>query len=74
MFKCQIRQKEEKKIQESLMVDSNVLQKQVMVQKLPELCRILKTYFISERKAAIPFEDACNKLVESCTSTLSSGI
>lgn len=56
------------------MVDSNVLQKQVMVQKLPELCRILKTYFISERKAAIPFEDACNKLVESCTSTLSSGI
>ena len=39
-----IRQKEEKKIQESLTADSEVVQKRVMMQRLPELCRILKTY------------------------------
>lgn len=67
-----IRQKEEKKIQESLTVDPKVVEKRIMVQKLPELCRILKTYFVSERKAVISLEDASNKLSESCTSTLSS--
>ncbi|XP_028391948.1 uncharacterized protein LOC114516621 [Dendronephthya gigantea] len=67
-----IRQKEEKKIQESLTVDSEVVQKRVMLQRLPELCRIMKTYFVSERKAAIPLEDVSIKLAESYTSTLSS--
>ena len=66
-----IRQKEELKMQESLTANSEVVEKRVMMQRLPELCRILKTYFVSERRAAIPLEDVSSKLAESYTSTLS---
>ncbi|XP_033626807.1 DNA replication factor Cdt1-like [Asterias rubens] len=42
-----------------------------MLERLPELCRILRVYFIAEKKAAIPVESAVLKLTESYQSALS---
>lgn len=67
-----IRQKEAKKIEESLMRDPLVDKKLAMKERLPELCRILKAYFSAERKAAIPLEDATVKLSDSYKTSLSS--
>lgn len=67
-----IRQKEAKKMEESMMQDPLVDKKLAMKERLPELCRILKAYFSAERKAAIPLEDATVKLSDSYKTSLSS--
>ncbi|XP_068725235.1 DNA replication factor Cdt1-like [Montipora capricornis] len=66
-----IRQKQARKIEESMMRDPIVDKKLAMKERLPELCRILKAYFSAERKAAIPLEDATVKLSESYKTSLS---
>ncbi|XP_032232693.2 DNA replication factor Cdt1 isoform X2 [Nematostella vectensis] len=67
-----IRKKEAKKLEEDLTRDPGLDKKMTMRERLPELCRILKTYFTTERKAAIPLEDAVLKLSESYSTSLSS--
>ncbi|XP_029186507.2 DNA replication factor Cdt1-like isoform X1 [Acropora millepora] len=66
-----IRLKEAKRIEESMIRDPLVDKKLAMKERLPDLCRILKAYFSTERKAAIPLEDATVKLSESYKTSLS---
>ncbi|XP_038067962.1 DNA replication factor Cdt1-like [Patiria miniata] len=42
-----------------------------MLERLPELCRILRVFFIAEKKAAIPIEAVIQKLADSYPSILS---
>ncbi|XP_022108779.1 DNA replication factor Cdt1-like [Acanthaster planci] len=42
-----------------------------MLERLPELCRILRVFFLSEKKAALPVEAVIQKLADSYPSVLS---
>lgn len=68
-----IRQKEQKNIQLAMTRDPEKEEKLSKMQRLPEVCRMLKSYFTTEKKAAITLEDCVNKLSESYGTSMSQG-
>ena len=44
-----------------------------MLDRMPQLCRISRGFFIAEKKAALPWDDVATKLKESYTSGLAKG-
>lgn len=44
------------------------------LERLPELARVLRGVFVSERKPALTMEVVCARMVESCQAALSSGL
>ncbi|XP_002741259.1 DNA replication factor Cdt1-like [Saccoglossus kowalevskii] len=66
-----IRAKEAAKMEAALIRDPAEDKKTDMIARLPELCRILRGFFLAEKKAAIPIESATSKLVESYKSCIS---
>ncbi|XP_065676515.1 DNA replication factor Cdt1 isoform X2 [Hydra vulgaris] len=60
-----IKLKEQKKIEQALTCDPVVIKRMALMEKLPEMARILKTFFTAEKKAAITLEDCLLKLCES---------
>ncbi|XP_012559350.1 DNA replication factor Cdt1 isoform X2 [Hydra vulgaris] len=60
-----IKLKEQKKIEQALTCDPAVIKRMALMEKLPEMARILKTFFTAEKKAAITLEDCLLKLCES---------
>ncbi|KAM5262635.1 DNA replication factor Cdt1 [Ctenodactylus gundi] len=47
--------------------------RQQRLERLPELARVLRGIFVSERKPALTMEVACARMVDSCRATLSLG-
>lgn len=45
----------------------------LMMSRLPELARILRNVFVEEKKPALMMEVACNRMVSSYRSALSTG-
>lgn len=43
------------------------------LERLPELARVLRGVFVSERKPALTMEVVCARMVDSCQAALSSG-
>ena len=68
-----IREKEQKKMELAMTRDPKVELRLSRIERLPAMCRILKTYFTSERKVAITMEDCVNKLSDSYSSALQAG-
>ena len=66
-----IRQKEQLKNQLAMMRDPEKEEKIVRMQRLPEMCRILKSFFTTEKKVAITLEDCVQKMSESYGSAIS---
>ncbi|XP_077983245.1 DNA replication factor Cdt1-like [Glandiceps talaboti] len=66
-----IRAKEAKKLAASMVRDPAEDKKTDQMERLPELCRILRGFFLSEKKAALPYDLACQKLAESYKSCIS---
>ncbi|XP_070574141.1 DNA replication factor Cdt1-like [Ptychodera flava] len=66
-----IRAKEAEKIEACMMRDPAEDKKTVQMEKLPDLCRILRGFFLSEKKAALTMEAATKKLSESYKSSIS---
>lgn len=44
------------------------------LERLPELARVLRGVFVSERKPALTMEMVCARMVDSCQAALSSGL
>lgn len=44
------------------------------LERLPELARVLRGVFVSERKPALTMEVVCARMVDSCQAALSSGL
>ena len=68
-----IREKEQRKLELAMTRDPKLELKLARMERLPAMSRILKTYFTSERKAAITMEDCVRKLSESSSSALQPG-
>merc|ERR1719354_791948 len=66
-----IRQKEQLKNQLAMMRDPEKEEKLARMQRLPEMCRILKSFFTTEKKVAITLEDCVQKMLESYGSAIS---
>jgi len=60
-----IREKEQTKLQLEMTRDPIVEERIAQMERLPEMSRILKMYFTSEKKVAIPIESCAIKLSES---------
>lgn len=60
-----IREKEQTKLQLEMTRDPIVEERISQMERLPEMSRILKMYFTSEKKVAIPIESCTIKLSES---------
>lgn len=68
-----IRAKEAQKLQ-AVMTRSPIQEERLlMMSRLGELARILRNVFVAEKKAALIMEVACNRMVASYSSTLSTG-
>ena len=65
-----IRMKEQKKIELALTCDPAAYKRAALMEKLPEMARILKAFFTAEKKAAITLEDCLLKLSESYTTSI----
>lgn len=65
-----IRDKERKKMELAMTRDPKQEDKLSKMERLPEMCRILKSYFTAEKKAAITLEDCTQKLLESYGTSL----
>lgn len=71
LFYSQIRAKEAAAIAKELTRKPEDERKLMMLKKLPELVRIIDSYFVSERRSAIPFEDVIQKTIESYHTSIS---
>jgi len=60
-----IRQKEQKKIELAMTRNPKQELRISRMERLPEISRIIKSYFVAEKKAAITLEDCVQKLTES---------
>ncbi|XP_035679098.1 DNA replication factor Cdt1-like [Branchiostoma floridae] len=67
-----IRAKEAAKAEKYMTRDADQDRKTAMIGRLPDLARILRTYFVTEKKPAVPIESAVKKMSESYRSVLSS--
>ncbi|CAJ1066535.1 DNA replication factor Cdt1 [Xyrichtys novacula] len=68
-----IRAKEAQKLQAAMTRNSVQEERLLMMSRLPELARILRNVFVSEKKPALIMEVACNRMMASYRSALSSG-
>ncbi|XP_059215435.1 DNA replication factor Cdt1 [Centropristis striata] len=68
-----IRAKEAQKIQAAMTRNPDHEDRLLMMSRLPELARILRSVFVAEKKPALIMEVACNRTVASYRSALSSG-
>ncbi|XP_056904020.1 DNA replication factor Cdt1 [Takifugu flavidus] len=68
-----IRAKEAQKIKAAMTRTSGQAERLLMMSRLPELARILRNVFVEEKKPALLMEVACNRMVASYRSALSSG-
>ncbi|KAM9726414.1 DNA replication factor Cdt1 isoform 2-T3 [Menidia menidia] len=68
-----IRAKEAQKLQAAMTRSPAQEQRLLMLSRLGELARILRSVFVAEKKAALTMEVACNRMVASYRSALSTG-
>uniref|UniRef100_A0A8D3BAB4 Chromatin licensing and DNA replication factor 1 n=1 Tax=Scophthalmus maximus TaxID=52904 RepID=A0A8D3BAB4_SCOMX len=68
-----IRAKEAQKLQATMTRNPSQEERLLMMSRLGELARILRTVFVSEKKPALIMEAACNRMVASYRSALSTG-
>ncbi|XP_074531172.1 DNA replication factor Cdt1 [Halichoeres trimaculatus] len=68
-----IRAKEAQKLQAAMTRNSAQEERLLMMSRLPELARILRNVFVSEKKPALIMEVACNRMVASYRSALGAG-
>lgn len=69
----QIRAKEAQKLQAAMTRNPAQEDRLLMMSRLPELARILRNVFVAEKKPALIMEVACNRMVGSYRSALSTG-
>lgn len=70
----QIRAKEAQKLQASMMRNPVQEERLLMMSRLEELSRILRTVFVAEKRPALIMEVACNRMMASYRSALSAGM
>uniref|UniRef100_A0A3P9CR15 Chromatin licensing and DNA replication factor 1 n=1 Tax=Maylandia zebra TaxID=106582 RepID=A0A3P9CR15_9CICH len=68
-----IRAKEAQKLQAVMTRNSKQEERLLMMSRLGELARILRSVFVAEKKPALTMEVACNRMVASYRSSLSTG-
>ncbi|XP_019959134.2 DNA replication factor Cdt1 isoform X1 [Paralichthys olivaceus] len=68
-----IRAKEAQKLQATMTRNPSQEERLVMMSRLGELARLLRMVFVSEKKQALIMEVACNRMVASYRSALSTG-
>ncbi|CAL1577734.1 unnamed protein product [Knipowitschia caucasica] len=68
-----IRAKEAQKLQAAMTRNPEQDERLLMMSRLGELARILRNVFVAEKKPALIMEAACNRMVASYTSALSTG-
>ncbi|KAM9365271.1 DNA replication factor Cdt1 [Pholidichthys leucotaenia] len=68
-----IRAKEAQKLQAAMTRNSAQEERLLMMSRLGELARILRNVFVAEKKPALTMEVACNRMVTSYRSALSTG-
>ncbi|XP_075902269.1 DNA replication factor Cdt1 [Nelusetta ayraudi] len=68
-----IRAKEAQKLQAAMTRNPVQEDRLLMMSRLPELARILRTVFVAEKKPALIMEVACNRMIVSYRSALSTG-
>uniref|UniRef100_A0A3B3ZST1 CDT1 Geminin-binding domain-containing protein n=1 Tax=Periophthalmus magnuspinnatus TaxID=409849 RepID=A0A3B3ZST1_9GOBI len=68
-----IRAKEAQKLQAAMTRNPAQEERLLMMSRLSELARILRNVFVTEKKPALIMEVACNRMVSSYTSALSTG-
>lgn len=73
MLTFQIRAKEAQKLQAAMTRNPVLEDRLLMMSRLPELARILRNVFVAEKKPALIMEVACNRMVGSYRSALSTG-
>ena len=69
----QIRAKEAQKLQAAMTRNPTQEERLLMMSRFPELARILRNVFVAEKKPALILELACNRMVASYKSALSTG-
>lgn len=69
----QIRAKEAQKVQAAMTRNPSQEERLLMMSRLGELARILRNIFVAEKKPALIMEVACNKMMASYRSALSTG-
>lgn len=69
----QIRAKEAQKLQAAMTRNPTQEERLRMMSQLPELARILRNVFVAEKKPALIMEVACNRMMASYRSALSTG-
>lgn len=69
----QIRAKEAQKLQAAMTRDPAQEDRLTMMSRLPELARILRNVFVTEKKPALIMEVACNRMVASYRAALNTG-
>lgn len=72
-FVLKIRAKEAQKLQAAMTRNPAQEDRLLMMSRLPELARILRTVFVAEKKPALIMEVACNRMIASYRSALSTG-
>lgn len=72
-FFLKIRAKEAQKLQAAMTRNPAQEDRLLMMSRLPELARILRTVFVAEKKPALIMEVACNRMIASYRSALSTG-
>lgn len=72
-FFHKIRAKEAQKLQAAMTRNPVQEDRLLMMSRLPELARILRTAFVAEKKPALIMEVACNRMIASYRSALSTG-
>ncbi|XP_038593162.1 DNA replication factor Cdt1 [Micropterus salmoides] len=68
-----IRAKEAQKLQAAMTRNPAQEERLLMMSRLPELARIVRTVFVAEKKPALIMEVVCNRMVASYRSALSTG-
>ncbi|XP_070833590.1 DNA replication factor Cdt1 [Chaetodon trifascialis] len=68
-----IRAKEAQKLQTAMTRNPTQEERLLIMSRLPELARILRNVFIAEKKTTLIMEVACNRMVSSYRSALSTG-
>ncbi|XP_036358463.1 DNA replication factor Cdt1 isoform X2 [Octopus sinensis] len=66
-----IRAKETKRLEETITQTPLKAQREAMLKRLPTIYRIMRTYFITERKTTLLFNVVVEKICESYTSSIS---
>ncbi|KAL7833421.1 hypothetical protein AOLI_G00283810 [Acnodon oligacanthus] len=68
-----IRAKEAQKLRAAMTRNPEQEERLAMMSRLPELARILRNVFVAEKKPALIMEIACNRMIASYRSSLSTG-